>query len=221
MKIKELPKIERPREKLIRYGPQKLSNSELLAIILGSGKKGENVLQLAKKVLKEFPKNQLVNVSIKHLIEVEGIGSTKACQIVSCFELGKRFLKNKAINLVMTPKDVWSEMKEVRNNKKEYFVVFYLDNRNQLIKKEVISIGTLNTSLVHPREVFEPAIKNFTSQIIISHNHPSGEDKPSEEDIQITKRLIEAGKILGIEIIDHVVVTSDSYFSFQEHQLIK
>jgi DNA repair protein RadC len=96
-------------------------------------------------------------------------------------------------------------MKDVRNNKKEYFVVFYLDSRNQLIKKEVISIGTLNTSLVHPREVFEPAIKNFASQIIISHNHPSGENKPSAEDIRTTKRLVEAGKILGIEIIDHVI----------------
>ena len=221
MKIKELPKIERPREKLIRYGSQKLSNLELLAIILGSGKKGENVLHLAKKILKKFPKDQLSNTSIKRLIEVEGIGDTKACQIIACFELGKRFLKNKTISLVMTPKDVWNEMKEVRSNKKEYFVVFYLDSRNQLIKKEIISIGTLNTSLVHPREVFEPAIKNFTSQIIISHNHPSGENQPSDEDIQITKRLIEAGKILGIEIIDHVIVTSESYFSFQGHKLIK
>jgi len=221
MKIKELPKVDRPREKLLKYGPEKLTNSELIAIILSSGKKGENVLQLAKKVLKKFPNDQLANIPIKRLIGIEGIGRTKACQIVSCFELGKRLLKNKVISIVMTPKDVWNEMKEIRNNKKEYFVVFYLDSRNQLIKKEVISIGTLNSSLVHPREVFEPAVKNLTSQIIISHNHPSGENKPSEEDIKITQRLIEAGKILGIEIIDHVVVTSESYFSFQEHRLIK
>lgn len=217
----ELPKVDRPREKLIKYGSQKLTNSELLAIILGSGKKGENVLQLAKKILKNLSPNKITSISVKYLTDILKIGQTKACQIVSCFELGKRFLKNKATSLVMTPKDVWNEMKDVRNNKKEYFVVFYLDSRNQLIKKEVISIGTLNASLVHPREVFEPAIKNFTSQIIVSHNHPSDEDQPSDEDIQITKRLIEAGKILGIEIIDHVIVTNESYFSFQEHQLIK
>ena len=221
MKIKDIPRVERPREKLIKYGPQRLSNSELLAIILGSGKKGENVLQLAKKILKNLSPNKITCVSVGYLTDILKIGQAKACQIVACFELGKRFLKNKTISFVMAPKDVWKEMKDVRNNKKEYFVVFYLDSRNQLIKKEVISIGTLNTSLVHPREVFEPAIKNFASQIIISHNHPSGENKPSTEDIQTTKRLVEAGKILGIEIIDHVIVTNDDYFSFQENQLIK
>jgi len=221
MKIKEMPKIERPREKLIRYGPGKLSNSELIAIILGSGRKGENAIILAKKLLKKFPNNQLSAVSINQLINTSGIGRTKACQMVACFELGKRLLKNKKSQLIMTPKDVWIELKDIRDNKKEHFVVFYLDSRNQLIKKEIVSIGTLNSNLAHPREVFEPAIKNLAGQIIISHNHPSGENQPSDEDAQLTKRLIEAGKILGIEIIDHVIVTSNGYFSFQENKLIK
>ena len=220
MKIKDIPRVDRPREKLFHYGPNKISNTELLAIILGSGKKGENVIDLAKKLLKKFPKDQLINIPIKRLIGIKGIGATKACQIVACFELGKRLLKNKQINLIITPKDIWNEMKEIRNNKKEYFVVFYLDNRNQLIKKEIVSIGTLNASLVHPREVFEPAVRNLAGQIILAHNHPSGDCQPSEEDLLITERLIKAGKILGIEILDHVIVTTEHFFSFKEKGLL-
>lgn len=220
LKIKELPKIERPREKLQRYSVNKLSNSELLAIILGSGKKGENVMMVAKNLLRKFPTNQLSNTLINQLIEVPGIGKTKACQIIACFELGKRLLKNKQSTLIISPKDVWNELKNIRDNKKEHFVVFYLDVRNQLIKKEIVSIGSLNASLIHPREVFEPAVRNLCAQIILAHNHPSGETKPSEEDIEITKRLIEAGKILGIEIIDHVIVTKTNFFSFKEKRLI-
>jgi len=220
MKIKDLPRVNRPREKLIKYGPEKLTNSELLAIILSVGNKGENVLQLATRLLKKFPNNQLVNIPIKRLIGIEGIGNTKACQIVACFELGKRLLKNKTSQLIMSPKDVWEDLKDLRDNKKEHFIIFYLDNQNQVIKKEIISIGTINSSLVHPREVFEPAVKNLASQIIIAHNHPSGESQPSNEDLQITKRLIEAGKILGIEIIDHVIVTRNNFFSFREKNII-
>lgn len=220
MKIKDLPRINRPREKLLKYGVNKLSNTELLAVILGSGKKGENVIDLAKKLIKKFPNNQLLNISIKHLTEVSGIGKTKACQLSACFELGKRLLKNKQATLILSPKDIWNEMKNIRDNKKEHFVIFYLDIRNQVIKKEVISIGNLNNSLVHPREVFEPAIKNLCAQIIIAHNHPSGENTPSKEDIKITKNLIEAGKILGIEIIDHIIVTANHYFSFKEKNLL-
>jgi len=220
MKIKELPMVDRPREKLIKYGPQKLSTSELIAVILSSGKKGENVLQLSKRILNKYPNNQLVDIPIKRLIGIEGIGATKACQIVACFELGKRLLKNKTSRLIMSPKDVWEDLKDLRDNKKEHFIIFYLDNQNQVIKKEVISIGTINSSLVHPREVFEPAVKNLASQIIIAHNHPSGESQPSDKDLQITKRLIEAGKILGIEVIDHVIVTKNNFFSFREKGII-
>ena len=221
MKIKDLPRVDRPREKLLRYGPRKLNNSELVAIILGSGQKGENAIDLAKKLLRKFPNSQLSNTSIKHLIEVPGIGKTKAGQIVACFELGKRLLKNKRFKLVLSPKDVWNELQDVRGNKKEYFIIFYLDIGNQIIKKETVSIGNLNTSIVHPREVFEPAITNFAAQIIIAHNHPSGNDRPSEEDIALTQKLIKAGEILGIEVVDHVIVTTSHYFSFKEKGLIK
>jgi len=218
-KIKDLPKIERPREKLEKYGPEKLSNSELLAVILGSGTKGMNVVQLAKKILKSFGDN-LTKVSVKELKSTFGLGSAKACNIIACFELGKRMLKNKKTVLLITPQEVWRELKDIRDNKKEHFVVFYLDARNQVIKREVISIGTLNANLVHPREVFEPAVKNAAAQIIIAHNHPSGDREPSEDDLGITKRLVEAGKILGIEIIDHIIVTKEGFLSFKEKNLI-
>ena len=220
MKIKDLPKIERPREKLLKYGVDKLSNTELLAVILGSGKKGENAIALAAKVIRKLPNNQLINASIHRLIETSGIGKTKACQIVACFELGRRLLKNKQSTLIVSPQTVWDELRDIRDNKKEYFVVFYLDARNQVIKKEIVSIGNLNSSLVHPREVFEPAVRNLCAQIILAHNHPSGDASPSEDDLKITKRLVEAGKILGIEIVDHVIITKDGFFSFKAKKII-
>lgn len=149
-----------------------------------------------------------------------GLGPAKACEIVACFELGKRLLKDKKAELYLKPEDVFGQLKDIRDNKKEHFVILYLDTRNQEIKKEIISIGSLNASLVHPREVFEPAVRNTAAQIIIAHNHPSGDTNPSTEDIHISQRLVEAGKIMGIEVIDHVIVAKNSYFSFKEKGLI-
>jgi len=218
--LHDLPKQDRPREKLIKYGPNKLSNHELLAIILGSGRKGKNVLELAKEVLRKINKEELLTTDVLTLKKQAGIGLVKACQLISCFELGKRFLKEKKSTLIMKPEDIWREMKEIRGNKKEYLVIFYLDVRNQVIRKEIISIGSLNSSLIHPREVFEPAVSHLAAQIIISHNHPSGDPSPSEEDIEVTKRLIQVGEILGIEIIDHVIVTEKEFFSMKEKKII-
>lgn len=220
MSIHDIPTIERPREKLIRYGVQKLSNTELLAIILGSGIKGKNVIELARAIFKKFPRDELATAQFHELKEHAGLGTTKSCQILACFELGKRLLKHKTVALLLQPKDVWEELREIRDNKKEHCIVFYLDVRNNIIKKETISIGTLNANLIHPREVFEPAVKHSAAQILIAHNHPSGEATPSEEDIAITKRLVEAGQILGIELTDHVIVTKGDYFSFKERKII-
>jgi len=218
--IKELPKIERPRERLMRYGPEKLSNSELLAILLRSGKKGENVIELANKILKKFGARGLPFLTFNDLKDCPGLGPAKACQIVACFELGKRLLKDKKAEIYLTPKEIWEELKDLRSHKKEHFIVFYLDSRNQEIRREIVSIGSLNANLVHPREVFEPAVKHTAAQIILAHNHPSGEAEPSEADLEITKRLVAAGKILGIEILDHVLVTKEGFFSFKEKKLI-
>ena len=220
MKIKDLPKVERPREKLIRYGPEKLSNSELLAIILGSGTKERNVIELANKILKKFSAEELPNLTFNDLKNYPGLGPAKACEIIACFELGKRLLKGKRTKIYLTPKDVWDELKDLHNHKKEHFVIFYLDARNQEIKREIISVGSLNANLVHPREVFEPAVRNLAAQIILAHNHPSGDPEPSEDDLEITKRLVESGKILGIEIIDHIIVAKNGFISFKERRLI-
>ncbi|MBO8131852.1 MAG: DNA repair protein RadC [Candidatus Marinimicrobia bacterium] len=219
--IKELPKVERPREKLMHYGPEKLSNSELLAILLRSGKKGENVVELAGKILKRFKADKLPYLTFDELKDYPGLGPAKACEIVACFELGKRLLRGKKARIYLKPKEVWEELKDIRDNKKEHFVIFYLDSRNQEIKREIISIGSLNANLVHPREVFEPAVRNLAAQIILAHNHPSGDIEPSEEDLTITKRLVEAGKIMGIEVVDHIIVVKNRYFSFKEKGLLQ
>jgi DNA repair protein RadC len=218
--IKNIPKVDRPREKLIQYGPEKLSNSELLALLLRSGNKDVNAIELAGKILKKFGAKELPNLNFKDLKKILGLGPAKACEIIACFELGKRLLKDKKAQIFLTPKEIWEELKDLKNHKKEHFVIFYLDSRNQEIKRETISIGSLNANLVHPREVFEPAIRNLAAQIIVAHNHPSGDTTPSEDDLEITKRLIESGKILGIEVIDHIIVAKNDFFSFKERKLI-
>jgi len=218
--IKELPKVERPREKLMQYGPEKLSNSELLAILLRSGTKEENVVELSNKILKRFSANELPNLTFTDLKNYPGLGPAKACEIVACFELGKRLLKDKKAEIYVKPKEIWDELKDLRDHKKEHFVIFYLDSRNQEIKREIISVGSLNANLVHPREVFEPAVRHLAAQVILAHNHPSGDPEPSEDDLEITKRLVESGKILGIEIVDHIIVVKNGFLSFKEKNLI-
>jgi DNA repair protein RadC len=220
MKIKEISKIERPREKLIKYGPGHLSNSELLAIILRSGKRGENVIELANKIFKKYKTENLPNLTYDDLKSVPGLGPAKACEIVACFELGKRLLKSKPAGLYFQPEDIWKELKDIREHKKEHFVIFFLDSRNQEIRREIISVGSLNANLVHPREVFEPAVKNLAAQVILAHNHPSGDTEPSEDDMALNKRLVEAGKILGIEVIDHIIICKSGYLSFKEKGLL-
>lgn len=215
MKIQDIPRVDRPREKMEKYGPNKLSDAELLAVLLRTGTKGQNAVELAKKILRKFPQEKLVEAGLKELKNTFGLGSVKACEILACMELGRRLLKDKKVELILSPRDVWENLKDIRENKKEHFVVFYLDARNQKIKREIISIGILNANLIHPREVFEPAIHHTAAQILIAHNHPSGETAPSDDDIAVTKRLIEAGKILGIEIMDHVIVSQNSYLSLK------
>ncbi len=220
MKIKDLPKIDRPREKLEKYGPERLSDSELLAILLRTGSEGVNVVELANKILRKFSGIGLAKSSVKELKNTFGLGSAKACEIVACFELGRRLLQNKQSVLLLSPKDVWDELKDLRDHKKEHFVIFFLDSRNQEIKREIISVGSLNANLVHPREVFEPAVRSLAAQIIVAHNHPSGDLEPSEEDLVITKRLIEAGRILGIEVVDHIIVGKTTYKSFKKEGIV-
>ncbi len=219
-KIKDIPKVDRPREKLEKYGPEKLSDPELLAILLRTGTKGVNVVELSKKILRKFPKEELTQASFQDLKNTFGLGKSKAAEIMACFELGRRKLKGKQSILILSPKDVWEACKDIRDHKKEHFVVFYLDTRNQEIQREIISVGILNANLIHPREVFEPAVRHTAAHIIVAHNHPSGNPEPSDDDIAITKRLQEAGKILGIEVLDHVIVTKMAYLSLKDKKYL-
>lgn len=218
MAIRNIHKIEQPREKLIKYGPNKLTKTELLAILLRTGPHG--VMQLAEKVVNDYRDAKLANAGVKDLMAVNGLGEAKACEIAACFELGRRLLKDKQDVLLLSPREVWEQLKDIHNSKKEHFVVFFLDTQNREIKRELISVGTLNSSLIHPREVFEPAIKHLASHIIIAHNHPSRSLEPSDEDLAVTKRLTDSGRLLGIEVLDHVIVTGGGYASFKEKNLI-
>lgn len=221
-KIKELPKHEQPREKLIEKGVENLKDRELMAILLRTGTKGKDVLKVSEEILNKFPKKKLLSLDFKELSKIKGIGAGKACLLLAAFELTKRALavEDNNLPLINSAKDAVAQLQELRTAKKEHFVVLYLNARNQLIYKEAISMGTLNANLVHPREVFEPAIKNLAAQIIIAHNHPSGDSESSIDDEAITKRLIESGKILGIEVIDHIVIAKDGFFSFKDKNLI-
>ena len=221
-KIKDIPKSDRPREKLIKHGPQFLSNSELLAILLGSGYKGKNVLQLARDILKKYQSKNLPKLTYQELIAQKGIGKAAACRILSAFELAARLLldqDDEAI-IIKTPNDVYQLLKEIGKYKKEHFIGLYLNARNQLIYQETVSIGGLNANIVYPREVFEPAIKHHAASVIVVHNHPSGGLKPSKEDIKITERLVASGKLLGIEVIDHLIIAARKFFSLKEKGLM-
>jgi len=217
-RIKDVSRFDLPREKLQKYGVSKLADHELLAILLGSGIQGFNVLQLSKKILDTVLKIGKEKITIADLRKINGLGQIKASQILSIIELTKRLNTNKPE--ILSANDVWKLCTDIRESKKEHFIAFYLDTQNRLIERQIISIGTLNTSLVHPREVFEPAIKLSTASIIIAHNHPSGDTEPSPEDKEVTKRLREADKILGIEIVDHVIVSKLSYLSFAQKRLL-
>lgn len=220
VKILDLPKIDRPREKLEKYGISRLTDVEIVAILIRTGIKGTNVLELSKQILKKISQVGVEKIAIKDLLEIKGLGQIKAGQIIASLELWSRLFQNKKTELLLSPQSVWLEMKDLRASRKEHFVVFYLDTQNQIIQREIVSIGTLNASLVHPREVFEPAIRHSTAQIILAHNHPSDSTEPSEEDIAVSRRLMEVGKIMGIDILDHVIVTKSSYVSMKELGLL-
>lgn len=212
MKLKELSKIDFPREKFEKYGPHKLKDYEILAILLSSGIKGLNVLELSKKILKAIQNKGVKKISLADLLAIKGLGKAKATLILSALEFGTRMASER--HEILSPNDVWNFCADIRDSKREHFVVFYLDTQNRVIERQIISVGILDSSLVHPREVFEPAIRLSASSIIVAHNHPSGSLTPSSEDLEITKRLIHAGKILDIQLTDHVIISKDSNSSF-------
>lgn len=221
MKIKDLPKHLRPREKMIDRGVHNLKDTELLAILLRTGREGKNVLEIAEQILHNYPLKKILSVSYSELLKVKGVDSGKACTLLAGFEITKRALEKCDVSLPMIndSKDAVHHLSEIKDYKKEYFVVLYLNARNQLVHKEVVSIGTLNASLVHPREVFEPALRLSAAQIILAHNHPSDNTEPSDGDLKITKRLIDAGRLLGIDVIDHIIISKSGYRSLKDFLL--
>jgi DNA repair protein RadC len=222
MKIKDLPKSDRPREKLIVKGAENLKDSELLAILLRTGRAGKNVIEIASQILAKYSKKRLLQMTYGDLVKISGVDSAKATTLLAAFELTKRAIDVNDANLpiINTTKDAVAQLTDIRDLKKEHFLALYINARNKLIHKEIISIGTLTANLVHPREVFEPAMVRAATEIIVSHNHPSGDSKPSSADLEITKRLVEAGKILGIKVLNHIIITKENYLSFQDEGLI-
>ena len=227
--IHDLPKEERPRERLVNLGEQALSTQELLQLILGRGIAGESVAVTAQKLLTDFGSLQkLSEASIEELSQVRGIGLAKACQIRACFEIARRIYNNdqasndkQKAKTILSAEDVYKLVKSrLKNYAKEHFFVLSFDTRSKLLGIDEISVGTLNANLVHPRETFEAAIHRHGAQVIIVHNHPSGNPNPSEDDLTITKQLIESGKILGIEVVDHIIVSKDSFVSLREKRAI-
>ena len=213
-KLKELYEGDRPREKLLSRGAEALKDHELMAVLLGRGVRGKDVLRLSKELV-ELLREGVDDLEIDKLSSIHGVGEAKAAQILAALELSRRFLiREKAV--IRSAEDVWKELKEYHGRKQEYFLALTLDGASHLIEKRVISVGTLNQSLVHPREVFADAIADRAAGIVIAHNHPSGQCFPSAQDRRVTQRLAEAGRLLGIELLDHVILTRDGWYSFSE-----
>lgn len=222
IKIKDLPINDRPIERLINFGVENLSNEELIAILLKTGSKFESAKSIASKILVSIGDiSKLKELQYRDLLKIKGIGISKACVIVSAVELGKRI--NKEIislnNLKMnSAKTVYNYYKDILNVKQqEYFYCIYLDTQKKVIKDKLLFIGTLNQSLIHPREIYKEAYKLSASSIVCIHNHPSGNVIPSDEDIKVTDELVRVGKILGIPVIDHIIIGKDNYYSFFEN----
>jgi len=222
--IHDLPPPERPRERLLKLGAEALSAQEILALILGRGVRGESVMLTAQRLLSQFGNLEgIANSSVEELSQIKGIGIAKATQLKAAFELSKRLegYPERAKAVIKSPEDVVSQVRSrLKGKKREHFLTLLLDTRNQLIGVAPISIGSLDSSIVHPREVFKEAISASAASVIFVHNHPSGDPQPSEDDIKLTQRLVEAGKIVGIEVLDHIIVADQAYLSMKSRKSI-
>jgi DNA repair protein RadC len=221
-RVCDLHPVERPRERLLRSGARPLSDEELLAVLLRTGYAGRGVLELSRELLSRFPSGALGRVPVLELSRMKGVGPSRACALAAALELGRRWAEpaERPAAVLDSPRRVFEELDGVRDRRKEHFIAFYLDACSALVHRETVSIGTLTASLVHPREVFGPAISHGAAGVVVAHNHPSGSLLPSAEDRETTRRLGQAGAILGIPLIDHVLVTCTGFFSFREHGMM-
>jgi DNA repair protein RadC len=218
--IRDFPQDERPRERFIQNGPASLSNHELIAILLRTGTKDESVLQLSNRLLTNFEGLRLLkDATLEEMTEIKGIGQAKAIQILAAVEIGRRItnLNHTDRYVIRSPEDGANYvMNDMRFLSQEHFVCLYLNTKNQVLHKQTIFIGSLNASIVHPREVFREALKRSAASIICLHNHPSGDPAPSREDIEVTKRLVECGKMIGIDVLDHLIIGENKFVSLKE-----
>jgi DNA repair protein RadC len=222
--IHDLPASERPRERLQKLGAENLAAQELLAIVLGRGIKGESVMVTVQRLIDRFQDLQgIAEASVEELHSVRGIGLAKACQIRAAFELANRWDKNRRPennSFAKTPEEAYSELKgKCRGQKKEHFWAILLDTRNRIIKTAEISVGSLDTSIVHPRELFKEAIAASASSVIVAHNHPSGNPEASQDDINLSQRLKKAGEVVGIDVVDHIIMGDGKYLSMKREGL--
>jgi DNA repair protein RadC len=217
-RIKEMQVFDKPREKMNKKGSRALSDIELLAVLLGSGIKGKDVFNLAGDILK-IARSDFNSLNIDNLTKIDGIGLAKATQISAAIEFSRRFLIKEEVK-IMSSDDILKLTDDLKSKKQEYFIVITLDGAHNLIQKRVVFIGTLNRTLIHPREIFADALTDRAADIILVHNHPSGSLEPSKEDLNVTKQLEDAGKILGINILDHIIVSKSGYYSFQENKML-
>ncbi|HRH32870.1 MAG TPA: DNA repair protein RadC [bacterium] len=218
LKIKDMPSEDKPREKLSKYGPSALSVAELVAVVLATGTKKEDVMSMASRIIRDYGERTLSSQSDAALLARElNVPLVKALQIVACAELGRRFYDRRehGLEIIRTAKDVFNYLKDLRSLPKEHLRGLYVNTHHRLIHDEVISIGTINSNLIHPREVFKPAIEYGAAAVILAHNHPSGIITPSAADIEITRRVVEAGKIIGIPLVDHVIIGKNKFVSIE------
>ena len=217
--IKEMPKDERPRERLVSQGVQALSNEELLAILLRTGSQESSVIELSKKVLYHLNGlEDLKNMTVQELLTIKGIKLAKATTLIAAIELGRRLSRQVKVSKykIQSAFDIYELVKsEIAHLEQENFVVIYLNVKGEVIAKETIFIGTINQTLIHPREIFKPAIKLAASAVVFCHNHPTGDATPSNADLEATNKLMEASSIVGIDLVDHVIIGRDEYYSIK------
>ena len=223
MRITEMSLENRPRERLQKDGPHVLSNAELLALILKSGTQKENILEICNKLLSKYGLEKLSSCTLQELTQEHGIGNAKACQLLALFEIYKRLPHTgNNFKIISSAKDIAElYLPKLQDVAKEHFVAVYLDTKNKIIADQTITIGILNASLIHPREVFYGAIKHLAHAVIVIHNHPSGDPEPSSEDLEVTKRLQKTGEVMGIKLLDHIIIGKNNWWSWQEHSQMR